>query len=175
MTPDLKKEQAEVFKLLQKAGGNCFLRMDQSDDALWVTDFPRRNTQHHAVLKLLELHGISCCAGEKNNLWHLDWSAQRWEEIAVELPQQIPTIPIREQYHVAYALCRLWMLHSENEQDLRPARRLLKLMTEQEEKLLRAITAIHENAAALLRNGEQGAYMAGRILAAWLIEKEMQI
>ena len=174
MSPDLKKEQGEIFELLQMAGGNCFLRMDQSDDALWVTDFPRQNTHHHAVLKQLELHGLNCCADEKNSLWHLDWDATRWEELAKDLPQQIPSLPVRERYHDAYALCRLWM-RSENVKDFRPARRLLKLMTEREEKLLRAITAMHENAAAALRNGEQGACMAGRILAAWLIEKEMQL
>ena len=173
MTPDLKKEQAEVFELLQSCGNCCFLRQDQSDNALWVTDYPRRNTQQQVMRELLKKHGIDCCVDEKNSLWHLDWSAPKWEETVNALPEHIPPLPAREKLHEAYALCRLWLLHPGKAEDLRPARRLLKLGTETEEKLLHGITAMHEAAASALRGEGHGAYTAGRIMAAWLIEKEM--
>ena len=90
------------------------------------------------------------------------------------LPDRIPLFPKQEMLHEAYALCRLLLLHPHECPALREARIMLKMTAGPEEVLLRTISEIHQRAAQAIRQGKPAGCEAGRILAAWIREKEKE-
>lgn len=159
---DLHSEQERIYQIV---GG--FLRVDRSDDALWVTDYPRRNADVSETEVRLKALGVRCILDEKAKLWHLDWTEEKWEPFIAALPENAPSFPVNEKIHPAYAFCRFALLH--------PGKR-----TDESMRMLRAVmkgsadfTGLHEQAAQSLRNGSPIAYDAGRFLALQLMKEEV--
>lgn len=158
----LHSEQERIHAII---GG--FLRLDRSDDALWVSDYPRRNADTSRMVEQLNAFGVCCRLDEKTRLWHLDWTMEKWEQIITSLPESIPPFPADEKLHAAYAFCRFALLH--------PGKR-----TDESMRMLRAVmkgsaafARLHEQAAQALRNGRPIAYEAGRLLALQLMKEEV--
>ena len=171
MKMDLPSEQARIYELL---GG--FVRVDRSDEALWISDLPRRMENVQDLGKKLLEAGFACRLDGKTRLWYIDWTERRWEEMLAPYPHALPPLPAADRLHPVYALCRLWMLHPSDRtpENLPMVRRVLKLMNEPEEKLLASVAAMHAQAAANLRSGIPSAYDAGRLLAGWLRERRSE-
>lgn len=158
----LHSEQERIHAII---GG--FLRLDRSDDALWVSDYPRRNADVSGIEEKLKAFGVRCMLDEKARLWHLDWTMEKWEQIIASLPETIPPFPADEKPHAAYAFCRFALSH--------PGKR-----TDESMRMLRAVmkgsasfARLHEQAAQALRNGHPIAYDAGRLLALQLMKEEV--
>ena len=168
----LKTEQQRIYERMRSLGARGFLRICREDDALWVSDAARRECRLAEIIAALEREGIDSRIDAENGLWYLDWSAARWEAFADELPLQPPALPEAEELHEAYALCRLYLAHPHAQRNLRPARRLLKLVDGPADRLLKEIPAMTEQAAQNIRQGLPAGFEAGQLLAAWLMEKE---
>lgn len=168
----LKTEQKRLYESLPN-DVHCFVRVCDTDRALWVSDLPRRMADAAQLSEELRAKGFVCCVDEPVRLWYIDWTEERWEEMLSDFPNSLPEFPKEERYHAAYALCRLWMLHpaARSAAALPLIRRVLKLVCEPENKVLSAIGALHAQAAADLRSGGPSAFDAGRILAGWLDER----
>lgn len=158
---DLHTEQEKIHCI---TGG--FLRIDRSDEALWVSDYPRRYADTQSVEEQLRKLGIVCVLDEKTKLWHLDWIEEKWNELICSLPETPPELPEDEHLHPAYALCRFALLHpgKRTRESLRMLRAVLK-----ETKTIRQL---HEEAVRTYREGQPIAYEAGRLLAAQLLKGE---
>ena len=169
---NLKAEQQRLYKLLSKEN-RCFVRICDGDNALWVSDLPRKTADLSSLEPLLCDNGFVCRLDEKARLWYVDWTESQWAKNLACLPRAIPAFPESERYHAAYALCRLWLAHpSPPTQNTMPAvRRVLKLTMQPEEKLFKSIQALHEEAAIQLRADLPVAHAAGWILAKWLNER----
>ena len=170
--PDFKVMQLSVFETLQKKGARGFVRVCIQNDALWVSDCPRRTADLSEAEKELSRLGICTRLDAEAGLWYLDLTDDAWADMLNELPDEIPPLPENECLHPAYALCRLWLLHPDAEKGLFEARMIWKLMNGPEEKMLAAIPLLHETAACALREGKAVGYEAGKLLAGWLREKQ---
>lgn len=168
----LKAKQQQLYELLEKEK-RCFVRICDSDDALWVTDLPRKTEKLSDVEKQLLLSGFCCRLDTASRLWYVDPTEAQWEELLKRYPDKIPSMPEDERYHAAYALCRLYLLHPAplSVCALPAVRRMLKLTMQPEEKLLQKLAVLHGEAAVQLRMGQPVAHAAGRILAGWLNER----
>ena len=160
---DLPSEQARIYELL---GG--FLRVDRSDDALWISDYPRREDHPDAMRQTLRAMGLACMMDERSGLWHLDWTEEKWIELLNSLPDTLPPYPRDEGLHEIYAFCRFALLHpaKSSPESLRYARAVLKGTAQ--------ISRMHEQCVEDYRNGRSTAWDAGRILAAMIREKERE-
>lgn len=167
----LGAEQRRLYDQLP-ARPRCFVRVCRTDDALWVSDLPRRSADWRETAQ--KLRGFVWRLEEASQLLLLDWPTEAWERALASLPERLPALPAREALHPAYALCRLWMLHpgARTEDGMRLLRRVVKLTDGPEQALLREIPLLHQNAAASLRKGAPCGYDAGRWLAGWLLTKE---
>lgn len=173
-TMKLKAEQQALYEALSAMQARCFVHICDGDDALWVSDLPRRyQSPLQDVESTLAQKGFTCRLDEKSRLWHIDFSMKRWHETLFEYPSELPPFPVQERYHAAYALCRLWMLHPApwTEGQLPVIRHVIKLTEQGEAKLLKEIPALHEQAACDLRQGTPMVYAAGCILSGWLMER----
>jgi len=170
---NLKAEQQRLFALMP-AEAHCFVRVCDHDAALWVSDLPRRLADCSAVEKQLKQEGFTAFLDAEAMLWYLDWTQEYWQKKLDELPQELPSLPVKEERHEIYALCRLYLLHpSALENEHLPAlRKATKLTAAQPGQRLRAVRSLHEEAAWRLREGKSIAYAAGLVLAAWLSENE---
>lgn len=159
---NLAGEQARVHAAL----GGGFLKVDRSDEALWLSDLPRRMKETQRVEEKLRELGVRCIKDEKSQLWHLDWTEERWEEVLSDLPACCPSLPEDESLHAAYAFCRFALGHPSphTPEGMKMVRSLLKGTAE--------IGQMHEKAVELQRKGQPSAYDAGRVLAAILIKQE---
>ncbi len=155
---DWKQEQEKLYQWFVSQNVRCFLRVDQSDDALWVTDLPRRHPKTGVWEETLGKRGISCTP-DVSGLWHLDWTLEEWARRLDGLPDQIPPLCENENKHAAYALCRFGLLHpaARSDESMRFLRKLLKGTTD--------MHTLHEMAAEACRNGNPIAYDAARVLA----------
>lgn len=169
---NLKAEQARLYELLSKEN-RCFVRVCDSNDALWVSDLPRKTDDLSGLESLLEQNGFTCRIDHDARLLYADWTQNRWKAMLSSFPPTLPAFMQNDRYHAAYALCRLWLSHpSDLSSDTLPAvRRMLKLTQQPEEKMLKSISSLHEEAAVQLRTGKPTAYAAGCILAKWLNER----
>lgn len=167
----LKSEQQRLYALMSE-GSRCFVRVCDHDAALWVSDLPRRMVDCTENVKRLNAEGFSVRLDDKSCLWYIDWTEERWQAVIAGLPKELPALPVNENYHEAYALCRLYWLHPSewNEEHLPTLRRTLKLIENQPGAMQRGIRALHEEAAIRLREKKTIAHAAGRVLAAWLKE-----
>ena len=167
----LKSEQTRLYESLPQ-DVRCFVRVCDDDSALWVSDLPRKQSSCYEMTGRLHEEGFRMWLDEKSKLCYMDWTMERWQEEISSLPQGCPRFPAQEEYHEAFALCRLWLMHpSELEEAHLPMlRRVVKLTAEPPVKLLRAVRGLHEAAAAQLREGKTVSYAAGRVLAAWIHE-----
>lgn len=159
---DLHSDQERIHQIV---GG--FLRIDRSDDTLWVSDFPRRNADMYEAEERLREFGVRCVLDEKARLWHLDWTEKKWKEITAALPQSIPSFPVDERLHTAYAFCRFALLHPGKPTD--ESRRMLRTVMKGSADFLK----LYEEASQALRKGQPVAYDAGRFLAAKLMNEEV--
>ena len=169
---NLKAEQKRLYELLANQN-RCFVRICAGDDALWVSDLPRKTMDLSANLPLLLQNGFACRVDERAKLLYVDWTQSMWTKALASFSPVLPALPQHDRYHAAYALCRLWITHPS---DLAPAampavRRMLKLVQQPEEELLKSIASLHEEAAVQLRTGQPVAHAAGWILAQWLNER----
>lgn len=170
---NLKTEQQALYEKMPR-DARCFVRVCDSDDALWVSDLPRRYSGLLAEVEgVLAESGFACRLDEKSGLWYLDFTPEYWQEIIGGFPRRLPSFPKEERYHPAYALCRLWLSHPTpwSGGQLPVIRRVFKLTNQTEEALLRAVPSLHEQAACDLRKGLPCAHAAGRMLARWLMER----
>ena len=169
---NLKAEQARLYELIAKEN-RCFVRVCDSNDALWVSDLPRKTDDLAGAENLLLQNGFMCHLDVQTQLLYVDWTQNRWKEMLSSFSSALPALPQSDRYHAAYALCRLWLSHpSDLSPDTLPAmRRMLKLTQQPQEKLLKSISSLHEEAAVQLRTGKPTAYAAGCILAKWLNER----
>lgn len=169
----LKAEQQRLYELLSKEA-RCFVRICETDEAMWISDLPRKTDSVEGAQKLLCENGFVCTPDDEARLLYLDWTLESWEEILSEMAAPLPALPANDRYHAAYALCRLWYAHPSpvTTETLPAVRRMLKLTLQPEGKLLRGLTALHEEAAAGLRNAQPIAHAAGGILADWLNERK---
>lgn len=168
---DFKKLQTAVFNALQKNGARGFVRICTQDDALWVSDCPRRTRDLSAAEMTLAGLGVKAWLDRESGLWYLDLTEQAWTEMLDSLPECLPELPEDERLHSACALCRLWLLHPHREKALTQARCVWKRINESDDKILTAVRTLHEEAACALREGRPAGYEAGKILALWLEEK----
>ena len=169
---DFKMMQASVFDVLQKKGARGFVRVCTQNDALWVSDCPRRTEDLSEAEKELSRLGICTRLDDEAGLWYLDLTDAAWTYMLNEISDEMPPLPEDECLHPAYALCRLWLLHADAEKALVEARTIWKFMNGPEEKMLAAIPLLHEAAACALREGRAVGYEAGKLLAGWLREKQ---
>lgn len=160
----LREAQAGVFSALQ-TGAPCFLRICLTDDALWVSDLPRRLQDVSAVKEALLGLGVGC--REANGLWKLDWLPERYAALAEALPKAVPPLPWDGALHEAYALCRLLLIHPAPvpQQPVEPVRAVLKLPQKPAGEQLQAIRALAGQCAAGLRMHRPLPTMAGGLLA----------
>jgi len=172
---NLKAEQQRLYELLSKEK-RCFVRICDTDDAMWVSDLPRKTDDLSDAQSALWQNGFVCRFDKDTRLLYADWSENRWAEMLSNFPHTPPRFPQSDRYHAAYALCRLWLSHpSAFTPDTLPAvRRLIKLMQQPEEKILKSLLPLHEEAAVQLRMGLPAAHAAGWILAKWLNERSQK-
>lgn len=165
---------AEQRRLHDLMPARCFVRVCRTDDALWVSDLPRRFSQWRDTVRTLETAGFRCRLRREDGLLSVDLSEGAWLCAVQSLPDSLPVLPAREALHPVYALCRVWMLHpcAWADEPLPVLRRVTKLTSGSEDALLRAVPKLHQEAAQSLREGGPCAYGAGRWLACWLAEKE---
>lgn len=170
---NLTTEQRRLYGLMP-ARARCFVRLCRADDALWVSDLPRRLPEWRDTARRLEAEGFTCRLLEKERLLTVDLSGEAWARAVEPLPMGIPPLPSRDALHPLYALCRIWLLHpcAWADEPLPVLRRVVKLTAGPEEALMRAAPQLHQAAAQSLREGTPCAYSAGRWLAQWLMEKE---
>lgn len=168
---NLKAEQRRLYALMP-AEARCFVRVCDDDCALWVSDLPRKVSDCNVLAQRLRKEGFAVWVNESVRLWYIDWTAECWQSQLAELPQEIPALPLQDEYHEAYALCRLWMLHAApvETEHLPALRRVTKLTSDHKSKMLRAVRSLHEETATRLRKGKTIPHAAGRVLAAWLYE-----
>lgn len=167
--------KAEQERLYQALPMRCLVRVSRTDDAMWVCDLPRRQTDIQAAEEALRRAGFACRLDENTRLWRIDWTESRLDELLEVFPNDCPRFPADERYHPAYALCRLWLTHEgERTEANRPLlRRVLKLTADREGALLSAVPEMYEQAALHLRTGVPSAHDAGRALAGWLNERSL--
>lgn len=165
----LKSEQQRLYALMPEAS-RCFVRVCDHDDALWVSDLPRRMDDCTETEKRLNAEGFSVRLDEKSRLWYVDWTEERWQALLAGWPRELPALPADEAYHEAYALCRLYLLHPSDWEDghLPAMRKALKLTESRPDPMQRGMRSLYEETAVRLREGKTIAHAAGRILAAWL-------
>lgn len=165
----LKHEQQRLFSLLPQ-DARCFVKLCDDDRALWVSDLPRRTEK----LPDLRAQGYVCELDEQSRLWYIDWTDERRGEMLPPLSDELPALPCEQRHHELYALCRFWLLHPGewNEETAPIIRRVLKLTAQSDEKLLRAIPALHGMAAEQWRQRRISAHPAGHILHEWLNQRK---
>ena len=168
----LKTEQQRIYERMRSLGARGFLRVCREDDALWVSDAARRECSLPEIIGALENDGIRSRIDGRTGLWYLDWSDTRWEVFVGGLPSQPPAFPKDERLHDVYALCRLYLAHPHAQKNLRPLRSVLKLLEGPEEQLLQDVPQMMQEAARCIRQDQPAGYETGRLLAAWLMEKE---
>lgn len=169
----LVRAQAELYATL-RAFGPCFLRICADEDALWVSDLPRRRPDTRPAEAALDALGVECRLNADSLLWKLDWTQARYRALEAALPRTPPAFPQRPFLEDAYALCRLLLLHPAplSRQPLAVIREVLKLdasvLTERPEVLRR----LHGQCAAALRLGEPLPSLAGGLLCDWINSME---
>lgn len=169
----MKREQKCLYALLTQES-RCFVRMAQADDALWVSDLPKRHTAWQSVIPALLEEGFCYWENAQTGLLNVDFSQDGWLAYLQMLPTRLPFIPPQDVYHPLYALLRLWMLHPSTPTDETRCtlRRVMKLTQGDEDVLLRTVPALLAETATRLRQGLPVAYDAGRVLAEWLSNRE---
>lgn len=168
---ELARVQRAVYEALREtSGASCFVRLCASDDALWVTDLPRRTESVEAARKALDALGVTCTEDGAAGLWRLDWTREAWRGRLLALPAKPPPFPRDEALHPAYALCRLLLLHPTplERQPMEQVRAVCKRASGAPEALLRLVSPLHGESARRLRAGEPVAYGAGQVLSDWL-------
>lgn len=173
---ELLEAQRAIHGVLERCGGTrrFFLRLNDGDDALWVTDWPMRATGEVAqVIDALAQIKLGCRTEHSPRLWKIDFFHEGYQALLHGLPQTPPPLPMDDSLHPALALCRLWLSHPApfEKQPLPPLRRVLKCTCQPRAVMLRAISGLHEQTAVQLRNGGCISHAAGRVLAQWLKEQ----
>lgn len=164
----LEATQREAYSAL--GGEGCFLRRDARDEALWVSDLPRRADAQTVEAVRRRLAQAGFCSQPEEGLLRVDATLARYEGLLAGLPDALPPLPSDDALHPAYALCRLWLLSPSaplERQSLHPLRCLLKRLQRPAE-LLQQIPRLHAESAALLRRREPQPRAAGLVLAEWL-------
>ncbi len=102
--------QKELAALL---GGGCFLRRMDSNEALFITDAPRRFDQTSLREKQSQLiqSGFTCTE-QKNGLWQIDLTDLRYQQIFHQFcMDSMPAFPNSSAMLDIYTLIRLLTLH----------------------------------------------------------------
>jgi len=169
---NLKAEQQRLYALMP-ADVRCFVRVSDRDDALWVSDLPRRTNGYDEAADQLRRAGYDVKLDQTAGLWLIDWTEARWQELLAGLPENVPSLPHEEALHEAYALCRMWITHPSvlKMEHMPMLRKIVKLTAQPKDRMIRAVRAMHEETAALLRIKESIPYAAGRVLSAWLMKQ----
>jgi len=164
----LKTEQQRLYEILM-AEKQCFVRVCEDDGALWVSDLPRK-TDCVDVIEKLRVEGFDGRVAD--TLLYVDWTEEQWRKFTAALPESSPALPLPQEVHEAYALCRLLIHHpSERTQAHMPMlRRVVKLTQKKTPCLLKAVRSLYEEAAVQIRNHQTVACDAGRVLAKWIQE-----
>ncbi|MEG1968014.1 MAG: hypothetical protein RR142_10110 [Clostridia bacterium] len=151
-----------------------FLHVCKDADALWVSDFPRKEQKPEKTLEALACMHIQCHFHEHSCLWYMDWTLDGYAQAMQGLPTVPPALPKEGALHLVYAFCRLLLAHPAplEAEPLEILREVLKLVHRPQNALLQAIPALHEACAQRLRVQKSLPYSAGRVLAQWLLEKE---
>ncbi len=169
---NLKAEQRRLYALMPE-DARCFVRVCDDNGALWVSDLSRRYSGCLEMAAKLKSEGFRMKLDEEAQLCYLDWTLERWQEEIAKLPQECPGLPAQEEYHEAFALCRLWLTHPAEleEAHLSTLRCVVKRTAETPDRMLRTVRSLYEEAAMQIRKKKTVAHAAGRVLAAWLYEQ----
>lgn len=173
-TSNLDRFQQHMYKVMRAHTDKpFFLRLDSDDHALWACDLPRRTQVLETVKNALGELSVVCIVDEKNRLWHMDWTKERYDRVLGGLPGTAPPLPEDDALHTTYALCRLLLCHPAplGVQPCEALRRVLKLCAGNRAQLIKAVPQIHAESAERLRRGLPLANAAGRVLAGWLSEQ----
>lgn len=168
---ELQKAQEAIYQALRASGAEgSFLRLSRDDQALWVTDLPRRRVPLDEAEALLNALNVECALDERTGLWRLNWTLAGWMNALASLPTEPPALPKEDELHPAYALCRLLLFHPAplERQPMERLCQMAKLAQGPREALMRSLPACYGDAAARLRLGQPLPSAAGRILASWL-------
>lgn len=165
----LKEAQVQLYQALNSFGVPCLLRVCSSSDALWVCDLPRRLENAEGAKQYLTTLSVRC-AEEKDGLWRLDWTADKYRQLSQALPTIAPPLPKAAELHEAYALCRLLLAHPTpvEAQPLEPVRQVLKLSHQPPAKRQCIIGSLMDDCAVRLRQHQPLSAIAGGLLANWL-------
>ena len=164
--------QAELRALLSEG---CFLRRATTDDALFVTDLPRRQTDQAlaSVQTRMDDSGFRIVLSQ-NGLWLIDLSERRWQALATAWQAQSKcAFPQQTELHAVYMLYRLLSAHPAPwpEQPREPLRALLKRYNQSNE-LLRLTLEMQQTFAERLRKHLPLPSSGAGLLCQWLHEVE---
>lgn len=147
-------ERAAVRQII---GGSVFVRLAEGNDALLVSDAPRRmvaGALQEAIDRLQAEHYVAWVTAR--NLLAIDWDEKRWRAFCERRQTcETLTIPSDETQHALYALARLLTVHPApcNEQPLTLLRALVKAAT-RKDGLLKIAPAMLATCAVRLRRRE---------------------
>jgi len=179
MTLMLAGSRRRAFEIC--AGFQCssfFMRLSRQPHALWVSDWPRHADMlsRERCLAELKTAGFLWDLDPHRNLLFLDLPLEGYEKLLQPLPLQPPGFPSRESLHQAYGLCRFLLLHPSLPLGSQPSaflREIIKLVNvPHPSKLLSRIPDLHEQCAVWLRQKSPLPHGAGRVLAAWIEERD---
>lgn len=147
-------ERATVRRII---GGSVFVKLAEGDDALLVSDAPRRMVAGalREAIDRLQAEGYVAWITERD-LLAIDWDEKRWHAFCE--PRQTCetlTIPSDATRHALYALARLLAAHPapRKEQPLTLLRALVKAAT-RKDGLLKIAPAMLATCAVRLRQRE---------------------
>lgn len=163
-------------ELAALTGSRAFVRRAKTDDAMYVSDAPRRLEKD--ALSLLEYqlnqNGFDCHVTE-NGLWKIDLTDSRLFALLHTYPDaENADIPEKNEDLPVYGLFRILKKHPApwKRQPREIIRALLKRMDQPREEMNRISQPILEICAEKLRKGMTLPSEAAPMLAYWLNHKE---
>ena len=149
----------------------AFVRRAAGEDALFVTDAPRRleTAARQAELAAMAEAGF-CVSVTDNCLWSIDLTEARWRALVLEPQWPMPcAFPAEVRLHAVYRLARLLAAHPAPwpQQPLQPLRAVFKRLDAPQE-LMRVAPELTAHCARLLRKGQSLPSAAAGPLWLWL-------
>lgn len=160
--------KAEIAVIL---GERVFVRISASEDALFVSDAPRRMTPNALETVSVALNGLGYSVWVlQNNMMAIDWDETRWVRWAESIAgESVDTFPTEPSLWPVYRLYRLLDAHPAPfaKQPRAPMRELLKRDDRPQEWAMRTHN-IRRACAAMLRKHQPLPVAAKGLLAEWL-------
>lgn len=160
--------RGEIFSLLPDG----FLRRDQEDDSLFISDYPRRCYDPESVTAALTRAGFAVRV--MDGLAHLDAAKEKYAALMAACPLPPLAAPTEETLFLHALGTRLMRAETEKEdQPLPPLRLTLKCLDAgDEETLMRRLPPM---LARMQRKKEPLPRFAGQLILCYLSEKEASV